>query len=62
MSVLIFLDQSDGHIKKNSFEAASYGAKLAEQTGTTAEGVLLGSVTEDVAALGKYILSYHKAV
>lgn len=54
MSVLIFIDHSDGHVKKASLEALSYGAKLAEQTGTTAEGVLLGSVTEDVAALGKY--------
>ena len=27
MSVLIFLDQSEGHIKKSSFEAACYGAK-----------------------------------
>lgn len=54
MSVLIFIDHSDGHVKKASLEAMSYGAKLAEQTGTTAEGVLLGSVTEDVAALGKY--------
>lgn len=54
MSVLVFIDQSEGHIKKSSFEAASYGAKLAEQLGTTAEGIVLGSVTGDVAALGNY--------
>jgi len=54
MSVLIFLDQSEGHIKKNSFEAASYGAKLAENLGTTAEGIVLGTITDDLAALGKY--------
>jgi len=54
MSVLIFLDQSDGQIKKSSFEAACYGAKIAEQTGTTAEAIVLGNVTEDLAALGKY--------
>ena len=54
MSVLIFLDQSEGHIKKNSLEAASYGAKVAEMLGTSAEGILLGTVQEDVAALGKY--------
>jgi electron transfer flavoprotein alpha subunit len=52
--VLIFLDQSDGHIKKSSFEAASYGAKLAENLGTSAEGILLGTVNDDLAALGKY--------
>ncbi|MEI9956507.1 MAG: hypothetical protein WDM90_09450 [Ferruginibacter sp.] len=54
MSVLIFLDQSEGQIKKSSLEAACYGAKVAEQLGTTAEGIVLGNVTDDVAALGKY--------
>jgi electron transfer flavoprotein alpha subunit len=54
MSVLIFIDQADGHVKKASLEALSYGAKVAEQLGTTAEGVVLGSVQEDLAALGKY--------
>ncbi|MDP4264820.1 MAG: electron transfer flavoprotein subunit alpha/FixB family protein [Bacteroidota bacterium] len=54
MSVLIFIDTADGHVKKASLEAMSYGAKVAEQLGTTAEGVVLGSVTEDLAALGKY--------
>ncbi len=54
MSVLIFLDQSDGHIKKSSFEAACYGAKVAELMGTTADGILLGTVNDDLAGLGKY--------
>jgi electron transfer flavoprotein alpha subunit len=54
MSVLIFLDQADGSIKKNSFEAASYGAKLAENLNTSAAGIVLGSVKDDLAALGKY--------
>lgn len=54
MSVLIFLDQSEGHIKKNSLEAASYGAKVAEIMGTTAEGIVLGTIIEDLTALGKY--------
>jgi len=52
--VLIFLDQSEGRIKKSSFEAASYGAKLAENLGTSAEGIVLGTVNEDLSALGKY--------
>lgn len=52
--VLVFLDQADGHIKKSSFEAASYAAKVAEMTGTTAEGILLGTVNDDLSALGKY--------
>ena len=54
MSVLIFIDTADGHVKKASLEAMSYGAKVAEQLGTTAEGVVLGTVTEDLTALGKY--------
>jgi electron transfer flavoprotein alpha subunit len=54
MSVLIFIDTADGHVKKASLEVLTYGAKVAEQLGTTAEGVVLGTVTEDLAALGKY--------
>jgi len=54
MSVLIFLDQADGHIKKSSFEAANYGAKVAELMGTTAEAIVLGTVNDDLASLGKY--------
>jgi electron transfer flavoprotein alpha subunit len=54
MSVLIFLDQSEGHIKKSSFEAASYGAKVAELTGTTAEAIVLGNVSDDLTSLGNY--------
>ena len=54
MSVLIFIDQHDGHVKKASFEAMSYGAKVAEQLSTSAEGVVLGTIKEDLSALGKY--------
>ena len=54
MSVLVFIDQSEGHVKKASYEAISYAAKVAEQTGTAAEGVLLGTCGDDLAALGKY--------
>ncbi len=55
MSVLVYIDHTDdGHIKKASLEALSYGAKIAAQTGDTAEGVVLGPVTEDLTALGKY--------
>jgi len=54
MSVLIYIDQADGHIKKASYEVLSYGSKIAEQLGTTAEGVVLGKVQDDLAGLGKY--------
>lgn len=52
--VLIFIDQAEGHVKKASYEVLSYGAKVAEQLGTTAEGVVLGAVQDDLGALGKY--------
>ena len=55
MSVLIFIDTAeDGHVKKASLEVLSYGAKVAEQLSTTAEGVVLGPVTANLADLGKY--------
>jgi electron transfer flavoprotein alpha subunit len=54
MSVLIFIDHSEGQVKKASLEALSYGAKVAEQLGDTAEGFVLGTLKTDLAALGKY--------
>lgn len=54
MSVLIYIDHADGHIKKASYEALTYGADLGRQLGIPAEGLLLGSVNDDLAALGKY--------
>jgi electron transfer flavoprotein alpha subunit len=53
MSVLIFIDQADGHIKKSSLEALTYGAELATQLGTSAEGIVLGEIKDDLTALGK---------
>ena len=55
--VLIFLDQSEGHIKKSSLEAASYGAKVATLLNTSAEAIVLGTVNDDLAALGHYGIS-----
>ncbi|MFC4261744.1 electron transfer flavoprotein subunit alpha/FixB family protein [Ferruginibacter yonginensis] len=52
--VLVFIDQAAGHIKKSSFEAASYAAKVAELTGTTAEAIILGTVADDLSQLGNY--------
>jgi electron transfer flavoprotein alpha subunit len=61
MSVLIFIDSADGHVKKASLEAMSYGAKIAEQLGTAAEGIVLGTISDDLASLGKYgVKKIHK--
>ncbi len=54
MPVLIFIDQSEGHIRKAPIEAICYGAKLAEMLGTSAEGIVLGNISDDLPALGKY--------
>ncbi|MEO5997005.1 MAG: electron transfer flavoprotein subunit alpha/FixB family protein [Chitinophagaceae bacterium] len=54
MSVLIFIDQADGQIRKTSLEVLSYGAALAKQMGRDAAGIVLGSVSDDLTALGKY--------
>ena len=54
MSVLVFIDQAEGHIKKSSFEAASYGAKTAELSGTFAEAIVIGQMKDDLSELGKY--------
>ncbi len=57
MPVLIYIDHADGLVKKSSLEAICYGRDLAEKMGVPAEGVLLGTVTEDLASLGQYGVS-----
>lgn len=54
MSVLVFIDHTDGHIKKASFEAMSYGAAIASSSGDSAEAVILGTVNDDLSSLGEY--------
>jgi electron transfer flavoprotein alpha subunit len=57
MSVLVFIDQAEGHIKKSSFEAAGYASQVAKLMNTAAEGIVLGKVNDDLAQLGNYGLS-----
>lgn len=54
MSVLIFVDQTEGQVKKSSLEVLTYGAALAKQLGTVAEALVLGTVKDDLSTLGKY--------
>ena len=62
MSVLIFIDHSEGQVKKASLEVLSYGAALAGQLGVAAEGILLGTVTTNLSSLGKYgVKKIHQA-
>jgi electron transfer flavoprotein alpha subunit len=55
MSILIFADQAQGKIKKAALEAVQYGAKVAEQLGTTATALVLGPVeAAELETLGNY--------
>jgi len=56
MSVLIFIDIAEGKIKKASFEAASYGAAIAQQLGTSASAIVLGK-SDELSTLGNYGIS-----
>ena len=57
MSVLIFIEHTEGLVKKASLEAITYGSQLAQQLGVNAEGLVLGTPKEDLPALGAYGLS-----
>lgn len=62
MPVFIFIDHANGQVKKASLEALSYGAALAAQLGTSAEGILLGTLSDEPSHLGKYgIRTIHQA-
>lgn len=54
MSVLIFIDATDGLVKKSAFEVLSYGADLAKLAGTKANAVFLGKANEDLSSLGRF--------
>lgn len=51
--VLVFAEQQKGLFKKATFEAVSYGAAVASQTGTTCAAIVLGEAS-DAAQLGAY--------
>jgi electron transfer flavoprotein alpha subunit len=54
MSVLSFVEVSEGKIKKASVEAAYYGSKVAEGLGTDSIAVVLGAASADeLATLGQ---------
>ncbi len=54
MSVLVFIEQFEGKVKKNAWEAAAYASTLAASKGTEAVALVLGEVVADeLAAIGK---------
>ena len=55
MSVLIYAEHLNGSLKKPAFEAATYGAQLAEKMGIEAVGVVIGNIEAGEAEnLGQY--------
>lgn len=52
--VLIYIDHSEGQIKKSSFEALTYGVELAKLLGTEANAIITGTIDENPEDLGQY--------
>jgi len=52
--VLVFAESPRGQIKKASFEAVTYGKKVADQLGTSCVAVVLGTNATNASELGKY--------
>ena len=53
MSVLVYIEHTNGIIKKNALEAASYAVAYAEKTNGSALGVTIGNVSEsEIKKLG----------
>src|SRR5690606_34493499 len=55
MSVIVLAEHTQGSFKKKTFEAVQYAASIAQQKGTTATAVVLGTIDESaLAQLGNY--------
>ena len=55
MSVLVLVENTDGNIKKKSFEAVQYAAEIAKKTNTTATALVLGTIADsELENLGTY--------
>jgi electron transfer flavoprotein alpha subunit len=55
MSVLVYIEHTDGKFKKSAFEAVSYAKAIADQTGTSLTAISIGNVEEQyLKDLGKY--------
>ncbi|MCX8481286.1 MAG: hypothetical protein ORN58_05130, partial [Sediminibacterium sp.] len=52
--ILIYIDQSNGMIKKSSIEAISYGVQLAKKFETTAVGLIIGNYPQNSAFASDY--------
>lgn len=58
MSVLVYIENTDGKLKKSAFEAASYGKEIANTLNTETIAISIGDVAEsELQQLGNYGVS-----
>jgi electron transfer flavoprotein alpha subunit len=58
MSVLVYIENTEGQFKKSAFEIASYAQEIASQQNTQAVAISIGDVAEDeLKKLGEYGIS-----
>ena len=56
MSVLVYLEISEGKVKKSSLEVAAFGAELAKKLNTEALGIAIGKA-DDLTLAGNFGLN-----
>ncbi|MFU1857402.1 electron transfer flavoprotein subunit alpha/FixB family protein [Sphingobacterium sp. NGMCC 1.201703] len=55
MSILVYVENTDGKFKKSAFEVVSYAKAIADNTNTDLVAISIGNVAqEELAALGNY--------
>ena len=54
MSVIIYAETWEGKFKKSTYEAVSYGARVAGALGSKAIAVTIGTLNDDASVLGQY--------
>jgi len=55
MSILVYVENTDGQFKKSAFEAVSYAKAVADQSGNQVVALSIGNVEDaQLALLGKY--------
>jgi electron transfer flavoprotein alpha subunit len=58
MSVLVYIENTDGQLKKSAFEVATYGKEIATQLGTDTIAITIGDIASDeLTKLGAYGVS-----
>ena len=58
MAILVYIENTDGSLKKSAFEASSYAKAIADQLGDTVTALSIGNVDKsELEKLGKYGVS-----